>query len=204
MSDVDTLYRAVKRTYRKIGRRPKLWLSKYSIPTERPDRAFDFFVSRADQARWLTAAFRIASRSVRRAGSVPVRRTVNAMARLAEASLSADERALVEAFVNELSARLDGALHAVWLFGSRARGERPRDEWSDVDLLVIADDASWEGRERVYAALDAAATDLGRQALSWSLSVHVQTPDWLAQRRAVRSFFIEEVDRDKVVLCGTS
>jgi predicted nucleotidyltransferase len=126
------------------------------------------------------------------------------MASLADASLTADERTLVEAFVDELSARLGGALQAVWLFGSRARGERSTDEWSDVDLLVIADDASWDGRQRVYAALDAAAAQLGLDALAWSLSVHVRSPSWLAQRRAIGSFFVGEVDRDKVVLWGSA
>jgi hypothetical protein len=38
--------------------------------------------------------------------------------------------------------------------------------------------------------------------LTWSFSVHVHVHDqsWLAQRREIRSFFIAEVDRDKVVL----
>jgi hypothetical protein len=40
-------------------------------------------------------------------------------------------------------------------------------------------------------------------ALPWYFSVHVHTPAWLAQRCEIRSFFLAEVDRDKVVLCGT-
>ncbi len=123
------------------------------------------------------------------------------MTALAETSLSADERALVERFVEELRARLDGRLHAVWLFGSRARGERPSAE-SDVDVLVLVDDASWDGRMLVRAMLDDAARELGLDALTWSFSVHVHTPEWLVQRREIRSFFIAEVDRDKVVLGG--
>ncbi|MGO9321451.1 MAG: nucleotidyltransferase domain-containing protein [Solirubrobacteraceae bacterium] len=70
------------------------------------------------------------------------------MTALAETSLSADERALVEQFVEELRARLDGRLHAVWLFGSRARGERPSAE-SDVDVLVLVDDAAEVDRDKV-------------------------------------------------------
>jgi predicted nucleotidyltransferase len=58
------------------------------------------------------------------------------MTALAETSLSSDERALVERFVEELRARLGGHLQAVWLFGSRARGER-RSADSDVDVLVL-------------------------------------------------------------------
>jgi predicted nucleotidyltransferase len=118
---------------------------------------------------------------------------------LAETSLAADERALIERFVRELRLRLRGELHAVWLFGSRARGES-RSQESDVDVLVLVEDASWDGRMRVRRMLDYAAHDLGVEALTWSFSVHVHTPGWLAQRREIKSFFIAELDRDKVVL----
>jgi|SRR5664279_1726280 predicted nucleotidyltransferase len=118
---------------------------------------------------------------------------------LAETSLAADERMLIERFVHELRLRLKDELHAVWLFGSRARGES-RSQDSDVDVLVLVDDATWDGRMRVRRMLDDAARDLGMDALAWSFSVHVHTPVWLAQRREIRSFFIAELDRDKVVL----
>ena len=124
------------------------------------------------------------------------------MTALAETSLAADERALLERFVEELRARLEGELHAVWLFGSRARGEEPSQE-SDVDVLVLVEDASWDGRMLVRKVLDEAARELGLDALTWSFSVHVHTPEWLAQRREIRSFFIAELDRDKVLLCGS-
>jgi predicted nucleotidyltransferase len=124
------------------------------------------------------------------------------MTALAETSLSADERALVERFAEDLRGRLGERLHAVWLFGSRARGERASAE-SDVDMLVLVDDASWDGRMLVREMLDDAARELGMDALTWSFSVHVHTPTWLAQRREIRSFFIAEVDRDKVVLGGS-
>lgn len=81
-------------------------------------------------------------------------------------------------------------------------GEEPAGEDSDVDVLVLADDATWEGKLAVRDALDAAARELEVEALAWSLSVHVNTPGWLAERRALRSFFIAEVDRDKVVVAG--
>jgi predicted nucleotidyltransferase len=123
------------------------------------------------------------------------------MTALAETSLSADERALAERFAEELHVRLDAGVHAVWLFGSRARGEQRTAE-SDVDVLVLVDDASWDGRMLVRSILDDAANELGLDSLTWSFSVHVHTPAWLAQRREIRSFFIAEVDRDKVVLDG--
>jgi predicted nucleotidyltransferase len=125
------------------------------------------------------------------------------MTAIAETSLSSDERMLVERFVEELDARLEDQLHAVWLFGSRARGEQRSSE-SDVDMLVLVDDASWDGRMLVRRMLDDAARDLHLEALTWSFSVHVHNPAWLAQRREIRSFFIAEVDRDKVVLGGQS
>ncbi len=123
------------------------------------------------------------------------------MPALADTSLSADEQALVERYVEELHMRLGSSVHAVWLFGSRARGEQPSAE-SDVDVLVLVDDASWDGRMLVRGLLDDAARELGLDALVWSVSVHVHTPAWLAQRREIRSFFIAEVDRDKVILGG--
>ena len=123
------------------------------------------------------------------------------MSALAETSLSADERRLTERFTEVLRVRLDGHVHAVWLFGSRARGEQPSPD-SDVDLLVLVDDASWDGRMLVRQMLDEAARELGLDALPWSFSIHVHTPAWLAQRREIRSFFVAEVDRDRVVLGG--
>lgn len=123
---------------------------------------------------------------------------------LTATSLSADESALLERFATVLGQQLADRLHGVWLFGSRARGEPPEHEDSDVDLLVLVDDSSWEGKQRVYKALDEASRQLGLERLRFTFAVHIHTPDWLAGRRAIRSFFIAEVDRDKVVITGTS
>jgi predicted nucleotidyltransferase len=121
------------------------------------------------------------------------------MSALSDTSLSVEERVLIERFVEELGIRLERRVHAVWLFGSRARGERPSAE-SDVDMLVLIDDASWDDRMLVRRILDDVAHELGLDALTWSFSIHVHTPAWLAQRREIGSFFIAEVDRDKVVV----
>jgi len=125
------------------------------------------------------------------------------MSELASTSLSADERVLLECFAARARARLRAELHAVWLFGSRARGEPPAHEDSDIDVLVLVDDASWEGKRRVHAAFDEAARALDLECLSPWFSVHIGTPEWLEGRRAIGSFFIAEVDRDKVVIEGT-
>ena len=126
------------------------------------------------------------------------------MPELATTSLSAEERALLERFAGLLREQMGNELHAVWLFGSRARGEPPEHEDSDVDLLVLVDDDTWEGKQRVHKALDEAAQELGFQKLRFAFAIHIHTPEWLVGRRTIKSFFIAEVDRDKVVIAGTS
>jgi predicted nucleotidyltransferase len=49
------------------------------------------------------------------------------MATLATASLSDAERRALDRFVAAVQRELGDELHAVWLYGSRARGEPPRD-----------------------------------------------------------------------------
>jgi hypothetical protein len=58
ISDVDTLHRLLARAYGK-KKNPKLWLAEFSI-ADKKNRAFDFAVSRRQQARWLTAAYKLA------------------------------------------------------------------------------------------------------------------------------------------------
>jgi predicted nucleotidyltransferase len=123
------------------------------------------------------------------------------MRSLAEASLSADERAVLERYVAKLRSELANELKGVWLFGSRARGDAYTAE-SDVDVLVLVKDASWDGRMRVRGLLDEAARELDLEALPWSFSVHVHDEKWLRQRREIRSFFVAEVDRDKITIAG--
>ena len=59
-SDIDSLYAQLRREYPRPA--PRLWLSEYSVSARRPNRAFRFHVSEREQARWLRAAYRIASR----------------------------------------------------------------------------------------------------------------------------------------------
>jgi hypothetical protein len=71
ISDADTLAREVHRAYRRYPRfrrrGPRLWLSEFTVSSDRPNRAFTLFVSRREQARWLRGAFSIARR-IRAAG----------------------------------------------------------------------------------------------------------------------------------------
>jgi uncharacterized protein len=68
----------------------------------------------------------------------------------------ADEQAALEAVVARLVEALDP--QAIWLFGSRARGDHRPD--SDFDLLVVAKENGWFGSNDYVKAFRATA-DLG-------------------------------------------
>jgi hypothetical protein len=57
IDDTDTLHQALNGTYH--GHPPKLWLAEFGI-SDSPNPSFDYYVSRSVQARWVTAAFRLA------------------------------------------------------------------------------------------------------------------------------------------------
>lgn len=122
------------------------------------------------------------------------------MATLAETSLSPAEMRALERAVELVRGRFGERLVAVWLYGSRARGESPGPD-SDVDLLVVLESADEADREQVRDAVRSAAREAG---IDDPFLVMTQVVDRarLAERRAIRAFFVEEVDRDKVVLFG--
>lgn len=69
ISDVDTFSKEVERAYtrpcgrgRRCGRRPKLWLSEFTVQSDQPSHLFALNVSRGAQARWLRAAYEVADR----------------------------------------------------------------------------------------------------------------------------------------------
>jgi predicted nucleotidyltransferase len=126
---------------------------------------------------------------------------------LGEAALAVGERRVVERLVGRLSQELGDDLRAVWLYGSRARGEADPgesdpDRRSDVDLLAIVDPsrdvrkANWWALPMVEEEADAA----GDSPVYYSLRVF--DTEWLRERREIRSFFIQEVDRDKLIVYG--
>jgi predicted nucleotidyltransferase len=128
---------------------------------------------------------------------------------LAQSALSEVERRTISRLVKAFRAELGEQLRAVWLYGSRARNEADPtetdpDRRSDVDLLVIvdperrADEFSWEAIRLV----EAAATAEGDSPVWYS--VLVWDSERLRDRREIRSFFVEEVDRDKIVLAGSA
>jgi len=122
------------------------------------------------------------------------------VATAAEASLTEDERRVVGRLVELMQERFGGRLRSVWLYGSRARSERPGPE-SDIDLLTIADpDEGTDDGLTAILLVDQAAQELGVERPL--VSIKAYDPGWLESRRQIDSFFIRDVDRDKVVLYG--
>jgi predicted nucleotidyltransferase len=117
---------------------------------------------------------------------------------LQKTSLTPEERRTLERFVEQLQAELGDDLRSVWLYGSRARGEPPREE-SDVDLIVVTPGGRRD-QNRVIDILNGAADAEGANWVFFSTFVF--TPEHIAQRREINSFFMQEVDRDKIVLAG--
>lgn len=126
---------------------------------------------------------------------------------LGKAALADEERRVVERLLGRLRRELGEDLLAVWLYGSRARGEADPteadpDRRSDVDLLAIVDpsrdakEAGWWALPMVEEEADA----VGDSPVYYSLRIF--DTDWLRERREIRSFFVQEVDRDKLVLYG--
>ena len=106
---------------------------------------------------------------------------------------------MIERFVGLLEAELGPHLRSVWLYGSRARGE-PAGEDSDVDLLVVSTRGDPNDDLRVIELAFEAAGDEGANPAWYSIKLY--DPELVEQRRSIRSFFMQEVDRDKVVLAG--
>jgi predicted nucleotidyltransferase len=117
---------------------------------------------------------------------------------LESSSLSPTERRTLERFLALLEQRLGTRIVSVWLYGSRARGEDPHPE-SDVDLMVVSEGGTRD-RDVVHELLFDAADYVGENPFRFS--VQVVDPAWVRGRREIRSFFIQEVDRDKRVLAG--
>lgn len=122
------------------------------------------------------------------------------------ATLSDGERMVVERLVSSIEDELADDLRAVWLYGSRARGDAAIDETdpdlkSDIDLMVIADGGKRRYDVKVHDLAYRIARDAGESPVWYS--VFVFDSEWLQSRREIESFFIQNVDRDKLVLAGS-
>lgn len=121
------------------------------------------------------------------------------MVSLVSASLSEKERRVIERLVSLLQEEFGADLRAVWLYGSRARGEPPGPE-SDVDLMVVSSRGGLDDHRQAIRLLWKAAEPDGANPMAFSIKLY--EPEWVAGRREIRSFFMQEVDRDKIVLFG--
>jgi predicted nucleotidyltransferase len=121
------------------------------------------------------------------------------MAVLGEAALDERERELVHRFVSALKWQYGDDLDAVWLYGSRARGERPHDE-SDIDVLVIT--RSERDDQPLIPTLWHVLSEMGNPPII--VDPRQRSRAWVEGRRAIASFFLRDVDRDKIVLFGGS
>jgi len=107
------------------------------------------------------------------------------MATLERARREPTERRVLDELVARLRVELVGNLLAVWLYGSRARGERAGED-SDVDLLVFTARGREDSdivRRLVVVAADAA----GGQASTFS--ARVLDRDDLEHGRRIHSFY---------------
>jgi uncharacterized protein (UPF0332 family)/predicted nucleotidyltransferase len=120
------------------------------------------------------------------------------MATLEQASLTIAERQALERSLERLLAELGEDLLAVWLYGSRARGESPGED-SDIDLLVVVSD-----RERLDRRASRAVSDAvdAQGANSFTFSTQVTDPRHLAEDAAIESLYLREVEHDRIVLWG--
>ncbi len=118
---------------------------------------------------------------------------------LAKAALSDAERRVLERFVDLLADAFGPRLRSAWLYGSRARGDKLHSE-SDIDVLVVVDpmlpDDGLLAIDLSWRAVDE------KGPVDGLVSTMVYSSEHLAQRREIESFFIQEVDRDKIVLYG--
>jgi predicted nucleotidyltransferase len=125
----------------------------------------------------------------------------------AELHLKSSERRVVKRLLDWLQSDVGDELLAVWLFGSRARweadlSETDPDRRSDVDLMVVVDSGvdSFRLRWDLAPRLEAIARAEGDSPVWYS--VRVYGAERVRHRREIDSFFLREVDRDKVVLLG--
>ncbi len=126
-------------------------------------------------------------------------RTIRTMPALPDAALDERERELLDRLVAALQAEYGDDLDAVWLYGSRARGERPHDE-SDIDVLVIT--RGERDDKALIPALWRVLDDLGNPHIL--VDPRQRSRAWVQGRRAIDSFFLREVDRDRIVLYGSA
>src|SRR3954447_13436289 len=119
------------------------------------------------------------------------------MPALADAALDERECELLDRLVSALQEQYGDDLDAVWLYGSRARGGRTHED-SDIDVLVIT--SNGRDDEPLIPTLWRVLDGLGNPRSF--VDPRQRSRAWVDDRRGIGSFFIRDVDRDKIVLYG--
>lgn len=103
------------------------------------------------------------------------------------------EQQAVAAFRRELKHAFADKFVSLSLFGSKARGEARPD--SDVDLLVILADKTWDDEQQIFSLV----TEVFLQA-GVVLSPKVYSARELEQKRGRHNVFVQDIDRDAVLV----
>ena len=120
------------------------------------------------------------------------------MGTLERSSLTDEERRAVQRLVAGLRSALRDSARS----GCTARAPRgePRRAGSDVDVMVVTD-GGFRRDWKTVGHVAAEAVDMGADE-PVLLEVRTADPEYVRGRRAIRSFFFADVDRDKIVLFG--
>jgi predicted nucleotidyltransferase len=107
--------------------------------------------------------------------------------------MSKQEEAIVKVFKNSLEERYPGEILRVLVFGSKARGDAT--DKSDIDVLVVSRFDDWKKADAIRAIGYSLDIEIGSK-----LSIQVLSEKHLEHLRFERFQFIENVDRDSVLI----
>lgn len=109
------------------------------------------------------------------------------------AGLTKTEKEALASFRNKVTTALPNQIEAINLFGSKARGEA--NKHSDVDVLLVMKDTSWDNSIRVSDAVMDVLLETGVV-----LSVKKFTPGQMETMKQHRSMFWQSVEPDLIPL----
>jgi len=103
------------------------------------------------------------------------------------------EQQTLSEFVQGLSERFGDQLQAIWLFGSKARGDST--PTSDIDVLVVIDNDDW----RLHKQIRYFAVDLNLK-YDLDLSPRIWTTSYLQEVAALGTHFYRAIQREHIDL----
>ncbi|MBI5379705.1 MAG: nucleotidyltransferase domain-containing protein [Nitrospirae bacterium] len=107
--------------------------------------------------------------------------------------LSGKTKKIVEEFKRKIESAFPGELISLTLFGSRVRGGATRE--SDLDLLVVIRSRDWRVGDRIRELGYLLELEHGIV-----LSIQVLSQRYVGQLKGMRSQFLEEVEREGIVV----